>query len=256
MKRATFRVGVASALLLSCLLGVLNWTGVTAGMWQSEIHATMKGSITIPFGVADPGGFAFVANDRGGIDAIDLESGSLYWRSDAARTPLALGSDRLYAIAEKPTPHFVSMSVRDGRKVADLPPPPAWAEGMKHPGAWHVARAAVVGEQLHVEWRAQHARWANGFPPPRDVEEELNRVYKAYGTLDWTEWREDPAPPKDLDVEPWGPESIGAKVYDFKTEFSRRGVRLIVGHPGGRSSIWEKWVEAPPPNEPPRPQVR
>ena len=254
MKRATFRIGVASALLTSGLLGVLRWTGVPAAMWQSEIHATMKGSMTIPFGVAEPGGFAFVSNDRNGIDAIDLESGSVYWRSSVAHTPLALGSDRLYAIAEK-TSCLVAMSVRDGRKLADLPPPPVWVERMQHPDSWHVARAAVVGDQLHVEWRAQHAPWANGFPPPRGEEEELRRVYKAYGTLDGTEWREDTAPPKDLDAEPWGPESVGAKVYDFQSEFSRLGVRIIVRHPGDRSPLWEKWVEGPSPSEPPGPRV-
>lgn len=52
----------------------------------------------IPGGVADDKGkVGYLANPKGGIDAVDLESGKLLWHTNAASYPLLVYKDRLLA---------------------------------------------------------------------------------------------------------------------------------------------------------------
>jgi hypothetical protein len=54
--------------------------------------------VLIPGGVADAQGkIGYLANPKGGIDAVDLKSGNLLWHSAAASYPLLVHEKRLYA---------------------------------------------------------------------------------------------------------------------------------------------------------------
>src|SRR5260370_42599135 len=56
----------------------------------------MTASVSFPRGVADPQGRAgYIANAAGGIDAFDLQAGTLRWSSDAGARPLLTFDDRL-----------------------------------------------------------------------------------------------------------------------------------------------------------------
>jgi len=60
----------------------------------------MTASVSFPRGVADPQGRAgYIANAAGGIDAFDLQAGTLLWSSDAGARPLLTFDDRLAALA-------------------------------------------------------------------------------------------------------------------------------------------------------------
>ena len=54
----------------------------------------------LPCGISDAGNrTGFIANARGGIDAVDLATGDLFWDVEGARRPVLAEDDRLFAWA-------------------------------------------------------------------------------------------------------------------------------------------------------------
>jgi hypothetical protein len=84
----------AGSLLLWTLAGAFASTPATGESW----HEVIAHPFVIPGGVADPAGRnGFLANVDGGISAVDLRSGDVLWQSKAARRPLSVTGERLYA---------------------------------------------------------------------------------------------------------------------------------------------------------------
>src|SRR5205823_4768852 len=66
----------------------------------SVIDPTRGGPVLLPCGVADAAGrTGYLSNPGGGIDAVDLLTGDLLWKSDEAQRPLLVVGGRLYAQA-------------------------------------------------------------------------------------------------------------------------------------------------------------
>src|SRR5215203_3122330 len=77
------------------LLAILLLPGAALGQSPGHGVALQEGVV-----IAPRLGLAYVMHPGGGIDAVDLASGALRWRSDRAAKPLALSGDRLIAQAE------------------------------------------------------------------------------------------------------------------------------------------------------------
>jgi hypothetical protein len=117
-------------------------------------------------------GLAYVMRPSGGIDALDLASGAVRWRSDSAAKPLALAGQRLIAQAESRganTLKLVSLDARSGaaRETAriDLPAGIA-ATVVDGPSGSFRVRADATGSELAVRWEATGvATPAQGYLP-------------------------------------------------------------------------------------------
>jgi hypothetical protein len=92
----------AGSLLLWTFAGAFASTPSPGESW----HEVVAHPFVLPGGVADPAGRkGFLANVEGGISAVDLRNGSVIWESKAARRPVWVTGERLYA----------SVSAGDGR---------------------------------------------------------------------------------------------------------------------------------------------
>jgi hypothetical protein len=94
--------------------------------------------------IAPQYGFAYLMRPRGGIDAVDLASGAVRWRSDSAARPLALAGDRTVQI---------SLPAGIAATVVDTPA-----------GSFRV-RADVSGSELAVSWESTATATAQGYLP-------------------------------------------------------------------------------------------
>lgn len=140
----------------------------------------MTTSVPFPRGVADPQGRAgYVANTAGGIDALDLQAGTLLWSSDARARPLLAFDGRLAALAaEKGTRNAFRVVVLDthvGRAsfTADPFELPEWVKAGAGGESLRI-RAELHGETLRLTWSAQ-ARYQGGANPPPHVLRQAER---------------------------------------------------------------------------------
>jgi hypothetical protein len=113
----------------------------------------------------------------GGIDAVELASGSVRWHSDGAAKPLALADDRLIAQAESRSANALDLVVLDARSgaardVVRLPLPAGVAASVVDtPAGSFRVRADRTGSQLMVSWQAStktSATPAQGYLPATD----------------------------------------------------------------------------------------
>ncbi len=128
----------------------------------------------IPGGVADDQGkVGYLANPKGGIDAVDLESGKLLWHSKLAAYPLLVHDKRLFAqdSLDADSIRIVTLELANGNKVKAsdpirLAPTPEELKALeeKNPRTPEPTRAVERKEptfgsvrlqqnQLHVIWR-------------------------------------------------------------------------------------------------------
>jgi hypothetical protein len=111
-------------------------------------------------------GLAFVMRPGGGVEALDLASGAVRWRSDKAARPLALVGDRLVAQAEPGGPGalaLVMLDTRNGveRSSARVPIDAAvTASTNDSAGTTFRAWADASGSQLAVSW--EHSSLSGG----------------------------------------------------------------------------------------------
>src|SRR5262249_2234244 len=120
-------------------------------------------SVPIPLGVADPAGkTGFVANDKGGIDVINLENGELLWDTKDANKPLAVVGKKLLAQAavmgKANQVRVVVLNVGEkGKKVLESDPVtfPDWVSvGLTH-GRSFTSSGKVVKGDLYLKWEAR-----------------------------------------------------------------------------------------------------
>ena len=140
----------------------------------------MTTSVSFPRGVADPQGRAgYIANAAGGIDAFDLQAGTLLWSSDAGARPLLTFDDRLAALAavegRRNAFRIVILDTHSGRVslTADPFELPEWVTVGADGESFRI-RAELHGEALRVAWSAQ-ARYRGGANPPPQVLRQANK---------------------------------------------------------------------------------
>lgn len=158
----------------------------------------MTTSVPFPRGVADPQGRAgYLANTAGGIDAVDLQAGTLLWSSDAGARPLLAFDDRLAAIAAVKSPRnafrVVMLDSRSGRVLLTADPfeLPEWVTAGAGGGSLRI-RAELRGETLRVTWSAQ-ARYRGGANPPPHVLRQASKDAAGAVRIDLRTGRVEPA---------------------------------------------------------------
>ncbi len=121
--------------------------------------------------IAPEYGLAYLMRPRGGIDAVDLASGAVRWRSDSAAKPLVLAGDRLIAQAESRGGNALELVVLDARSGAardsvriSLPAGIA-ARVVDTPAGSFRVQAGVTGSELVVSWEATETVAAQGYLP-------------------------------------------------------------------------------------------
>jgi hypothetical protein len=100
--RRPFRGRCVPYFVVPSLLAILLLPGAALGQAKSLRAAIPDGAVALLEGVvvSPRHGLAYVMRPGGGIDAIELASGAVRWKSDLAAKPLALADDRLVAQAE------------------------------------------------------------------------------------------------------------------------------------------------------------
>jgi hypothetical protein len=136
--------------------------------WPRRARAAVQGSTSavIPSGILDPAGqTAFVANDRGGVDSLDVETGRLLWRSREAQRPLVVLGDRLYAhaFADSHESYLVALNLLNGGECileSEAIVFPDWVRAHDAHDRSFAAQWLLTGDHLVLSWRAR--AWYGG----------------------------------------------------------------------------------------------
>jgi outer membrane protein assembly factor BamB len=136
--------------------------------WTARIRGGVQGSTSpvIPAGILDPAGeTAYVANDRGGVDALASETGKLLWRSREAQRPLLVLGDRLYAHAFGNTneSYLVALNLLNGGECileSEAIVFPEWVRARDGHDHSFSAQWFLTPEHLALAWQARS--WYGG----------------------------------------------------------------------------------------------
>lgn len=121
----------------------------------------MAGAVTLREGViVDPGaGTAFVPGRDGGIDAIDLASGSVLWNTEEAAKPLYVADGVLLAQRVPTGPGSLELALLDARSgrlrnasTVEIEPE-AWASVEDRPASIFRTSAAAVAGGVVLSWQ-------------------------------------------------------------------------------------------------------
>lgn len=152
---------LSSGLALAMLAGLLTpgaFAARTAGAPKPQIPALHDGVV-----VDATAGVAYVMSREGGIDALDLTSGNVMWKSREAAKPLALADGVLVAQArprENGKLTLVALDARKGsaRRQTDVEIPKALRANVADgPSQTFRARAYPAGKSVIVTWEAENA---------------------------------------------------------------------------------------------------
>ena len=105
---------------LPSLLAILLLAGVALGQPRPLQAAVPDHGIALLEGVviSPQQGFAYLMRPGGGIDAVDLASGAVRWRTKSAAKPLAIAAGRLVAQADSRGANALKLVVLDARSGA------------------------------------------------------------------------------------------------------------------------------------------
>ena len=132
----------------------------------------------IPGGVADADGAkGFVADDKGGVSALDLESGKVLWESKTAGRPIAVEGGRVLVQTRDPKNpqalRIVGLDVDKGDKAWESDPIvfPDWVSPVEGRGAgrsFH-SHARLDDGALLIIWQANSFYWGGAAPSPQII---------------------------------------------------------------------------------------
>jgi hypothetical protein len=138
------------------------------------------GTVPIPGGIADGAGKrGYITGEKGGVEAVDLETGKTLWSSAAAQKPLALVGGKLLAQAQemgKPNQVRVITFDAEGGKVRESEPVvfPDWVViGLTY-GRSFTSRGEVQKGDLYLHWQAR-AWYAGGARPTPQIEQAARK---------------------------------------------------------------------------------
>ncbi len=200
--------------------------------------------VALPAGVADPAGSSgFVAALDGGVDALELATGRVLWRSHDAFLPVLATNDALAAAGREGT--AVRMLLLDAATGARR-----WAGAPLSPSAplWTVTGARLEGGSLVLAWWAQDA--PRGTPPdpssPRygELGRGAARVELATGRVEPLPAPEEPAYPGDpLPGAPAGDllPDVGGTVRRWAADGVVAGLALEGGGGDAKRLVLRRW---------------
>lgn len=137
--------------------------------------------VCFPFGVAQPDGrTGYIFNFKKGIDAIDLQTGKMLWRTNLASRPLIAYDQTLIAgeAGNEPNVMKIFRISRDGgARVLATVDFPEWVNVQPIDG-FNLSITSVIRkqneEELLLDWRA-HSKYVDGANPPPFIEDAQNR---------------------------------------------------------------------------------
>ncbi len=130
----------------------------------------------LPGGAADADGAkGFVADDKGGVTALDLESGKVLWESKTSGQPVAVVGDQVWVQARDKDKgnvvRLIGLKLDDGKAAtqSDPIPLPEWVDATPGVGAGRsfASSAALDGIHLLLRWKANAWYWGGAEPPPQ-----------------------------------------------------------------------------------------
>jgi hypothetical protein len=139
-------------------------------------EAAAARAVVLPGGVADADGkVGYVVNEKGGINALDLESGKILWTYEGPAKPLIAFEKKLAVqvpIKDKGNQVRIDIldtgdkgkTLREGKTISF----PDWVvTGLTH-GRSFSSSAFVDGDNLYLRWEA-HAFYAGGAAPTPEI---------------------------------------------------------------------------------------
>ena len=123
------------------------------------------------------GAKGFVADDKGGVSALDLESGKVLWESKTAGRPIAVEGGRVLVQTRDPKNpqalRIVGLDVDKGDKAWESDPIvfPDWVSPVEGRGAgrsFH-SHARLDDGALLIIWQANSFYWGGAAPSPQII---------------------------------------------------------------------------------------
>jgi outer membrane protein assembly factor BamB len=215
----------------------------------------------LPWGIVDSAGkTGYVANAKGGIDALDLATGKLLWTYADANRPLTLSGNKLLAqIGEKGKANVIRIAflntANKGKRIllSDAVVFPQWVTtGLTH-GRSFAAQGFVDKENLYLRWIAR-AWYAGGARPTPEIEKAARknadgvvRVNLKTGKVTMLAANKAPKPPA-----PKIPAAVAnaafTRVYTAfgeETWVTTNGKQAVVvameSKPGGQQAVLKRW---------------
>lgn len=217
-----------------------------------------------PRGVADPRGhLAYIRNEVGGIDALDLRHGAVVWRRDAPSQPLmALDAGVATLTVTRGRPNEFRVDVLDAgaghvRLTSDPITLPDWVS-VRDPSAFDVA-VRRDGPTLRLTWHAR-ARYRGGAHAPAHIVRAATKDAAGTVTVDLATGRVRPvdAPPV-ADVTPAferpfeggasGSSVVGGRIYEVADDAA--GTHLLARDAASGELAWERLLSSRPETPPP-----
>jgi hypothetical protein len=133
--------------------------------------------LRIPGGVTDPTGkTGFIANDRNGIEAVNLETGEVLWTADIPGKPLGVaGKHVVEQVPDKAKANVVRVVLLDieatGKQVKESDPVvfPDWVATGLAGGKTFTSSGKLHQGDLLLTWQARSSYWG-GAPPTPEIE--------------------------------------------------------------------------------------
>ena len=163
------------------------------------LSAACAASIPLPQGLAEPTGHTgFCASADGGIEAIDLASGKVLWRTHEAQRPLLLDGDHLLAQAgtKRNRLRILRLNLNcNGECDFESDPVvfPAWVVTGEAHGSSFTAYWQVQKHHLVLDWEA--SAWYAGKTRPTPEEAQAARKHAAgIARIDRATFNQNPQP--------------------------------------------------------------
>jgi outer membrane protein assembly factor BamB len=146
----------------------------------------------IPGGVTDADGAkGFVANDKGGVTAVDLESGESLWDSKTAGKPVAVVNGRVLVQTLDPKNEnalrVVGLNAETGEKAweADAALFPKWVSPLDGPGGGRSfsSHSRMDKNALLIVWQANSWYWG-GVPPTPEMVKAATKKAEGAARID------------------------------------------------------------------------
>ena len=218
-----------------------------------------------PRGVADPHGRrAYIRNEVGGIDALDLDDGAAVWRRESPSLPLMALEDGVAALTvTRGRPNEFRVDVLDAgtghaRLTSDPITLPDWAS-VKDPSAFDIA-VRRDGSTLRLTWHAR-ARYGGGAHAPAHIVQAATKDATGTVIVDLATGRVLDGPPagditpaveRRSEPEASGTSVLGQRVYEVTEDTD--GTHLRARSAASGELAWERRLssgpEIPPPLRP------
>ena len=228
-------------------------------------------AVAFPGGIADSGGrHACLRCRLGRLVAIELEYGTVLWRSVEALRPLVIAGDEVIALRTATPVSCVALALEGKsagleRWASDPLPIPSWVEvGTPNPARFRIT-AAVNGPSIVVNWRAR-ARYRGGAAPSAAVLKQAARDDAGTVAIERSRGKvtmlaapaglEFPPEPGDGDGDA-APDTleqarIGARRYELVLDQGRNNVRTVLRARDAQTGAlaWETAIDEGPARPP------